>query len=188
MLMAEEIIKTNIDGLAIRINKVIADARGVLCELSPKGFEDDFFSAGIRNLYASIPTQKGIARGGHYHFRQIENLYTLSGTLLWIFADMRPESKTKENVYSVIVGWSAPEESKGLQVFTIDKNQMAQILCPAGVYHIFAPLTDEKAIVIDASSTPYDKTDYVYPDISSLPQVKKILDDFGVKILQEPRS
>ncbi len=183
MHMTAEIIKTNIDGLVIRINKVIVDQRGVLCELAPEGLADKFFSAGIRNLYASIPTQKGIARGGHYHLRQIENLYALSGTLLWIFSDLRPESKTKGKVYSVIVGWSAPEESKGLPIFTIDKNQMAQIFCPAGVYHIFAPLTDEKAIVIDASSTPYDKTDYVYPDISSLPQVKKILDDFGVKIL-----
>lgn len=179
--MAGEIITTSIDGLKIRINKVVGDARGALCELAPKGFEDEMLSAGVRNIYAAVATQKGIARGGHYHFRQVENLYTLSGTLLWIFVDMRQDSKTSGKTFAVIVGWSKPADAKGIQFYTIDQNQMAQIFCPAGVYHIFAPLTDEKAIVVDLSSVSYDKSDYAYPELSSLPDAKKILDNFGVK-------
>lgn len=179
--MTGETINTNIDGLVIRLNKVVADGRGILCELAPKGFEDELFSAGIRNLYASIPTQKGIARGGHYHLKQTENLFTLSGTLLWIFADMREGSSTKGNVYAVIVGMKRPADSKGLPTFVIEQNSFAQICAPAGIYHIFAPLTDEATIVIDASSSPYDKSDYVYPEASSLSKVVEILGNFGVK-------
>ncbi len=179
--MNGEIIKTNIEGLIIRLNKVVKDERGALCEIAPKGFEDELFSAGIRNIYASIPTKKGIARGGHNHFHQIENLYTLSGTLLWVFADVRETSLTKGEVFAVIVGWKKPDDAKGFPVYTIDDGRFAQIYLQPGIYHIFAPLTDEKTIVIDASSTPYDRSDYGYPELSTLPKVKEILDKFGVR-------
>lgn len=181
--MAGEIVKTNIDGLVIRINKVIGDVRGVLCELAPKGLEDEMLSAGVKNVYASMPTQRGIARGGHYHLRQIENLYTLAGTVLWVFCDMRGDSKTKGNVFPVILGWQKPPDEKGVQVLTIDQNKMAQVMVPPGVYHIFAPLTEEKAVVLNLASRAYDKTDYAYPELSSLPEVKKVLDSFGVSII-----
>jgi|SRR3989344_2783071 len=179
--MTGEITETNIDGLIIRMNKVVGDARGYLCELAPAGIHDEFFSTGVKNVHASIATQKGIARGGHYHFKQNENFYTLSGTSLLIFADFREGSKTRGNVYAVIVGNSKPSDTKGLPAYVISENKMAQIYVPAGVYHIFGPLTDEKLIIVSFSSEQYSKEDYAYPKLEEIPKVKKILDDFGVK-------
>lgn len=180
--MVGEIIKTKIDGLLIKLNKVVADSRGALCELAPAGFSDESFSSGVKNIHASIATKKGIARGGHYHLKQNENFYTLSGTALIVFADFRKNSKTTGNVYSVIVGSTKPADSKGLPAYTIDLGGLAQIFVPAGVYHIFSPLTDEKLILVSFSSENYDKADYAYPKPEELSGVKKILDNFGVEI------
>ncbi len=180
--MAGEIIKTNIDGLTIRLNKVVRDEKGFLCELAPKGFEDELLAAGVKNIYAVAATQEKIARGGHHHLRQIENLFALSGTLLWVFADMRKESKSFGNVYAVVVGMKKPEATIEVPFYTIDQNQMAQITAPPGVYHIFSSLTKDVAVVVDASSEPYDKSDYAYTELSELPEVEKILEKFGVRL------
>ncbi len=180
--MPEEIIKTNIDGLVIRLNKVVSDSRGALCELAPAGFSDDFFSTGVKNIHASIATKKGIARGGHYHLKQNENFYTLSGTSLIVFADFRKNSKTNGNVYSVIVGSTKPADAKGLPAYTIDSGSLAQIFVPAGVYHIFSPLTDEKLILVSFSSESYSKEDSVFPKPDELSDVKKILEKFEVAL------
>ena len=181
IFIAREILKTNIDGLVIRMNKVVAGATGALCELAPAGFSDEFFSTGVKNIYASIATAKGSARGGHYHMRQNENFYVLSGTLLWIFVDFRENSKTNGEIFSVITGFAFPKENKNIPAYTIDKNQMAQLFIPAGVYHIWGQLSEEKAVVLAVSSEHYDKTDYAYPKIEELPKVKKILDEFNMR-------
>jgi len=181
--MFGETIKTNIDGLVIKLNKVVSDSRGALCELAPAGFSDGFFSSGVKNIHASIAEKKGIARGGHYHLKQNENFYTLSGTSLIVFADFRKNSKTAGNIYSVIVGSTKPADAKGSPAYTIDSGGLAQIFVPAGVYHIFSPLTDEKLILVSFSSEHYDKADYAYPKTEELSDVKNILEKFEVKFI-----
>lgn len=167
-------IETGIDGLKIKFNKVNSDERGVLCEIA-KPENDDFLKFGIKNIYASIATGKNVPRAGHFHFKNVENFYTLSGTALWIFKDYRKDSPTFGKMFKIILGFNSPEGlSKNIDVVTIDKSQMAQILVPNGVYHIYWPMNDEKVIVLALASENYDEKDYWRADNKEMESINKI--------------
>jgi len=167
-------IETGIDGLKIKVNKVVSDKRGVLCELS-KGETDDFLANGVKNIYASIATGKHIPRAGHYHFKNVENFYTLSGTALWFFKDCRKDSPTHGKEFKIILGFDKSSLSSKMPCLTIDNSEMAQILVPTGVYHIFWPLTEKPVTVLAIASEPYDKKDYGQPAPEEIPKIDKIL-------------
>jgi len=166
-------VETGISGLKIKVNKVVMDKRGVLCELSA-GENDNFLASGVKNIYASIATGKHTARAGHFHFKNVENFYTLSGTALWFFKDCRKGSPTHGKEFKIILGFDKPNVSTKTPFLTIDNSQMAQVLVPSGVYHIFWPLTEAPVTVLAIASEPYDKDDYARPD-SEIPTIDKIL-------------
>ncbi|MFA6436702.1 MAG: dTDP-4-dehydrorhamnose 3,5-epimerase family protein [Candidatus Paceibacterota bacterium] len=170
------IIYTNIDGLVIKLNKVVGDERGYLYEIAPGGNDNELINGKIGNVYSSTATQKGVARGGHYHHKLIEHFYTLSGTCLWIFKDFRDDSKTKGKTFTVLAG----EKDENINIQDVDgyflPESMAQILVPQGVYHVFYPLTDKKAEVLAITNLPHDNDDYVRIDPKKDEDMNKILD------------
>lgn len=177
-----EIIKTNIEGLDIRINKVIKDERGFLTQIPNSVSDDPFLKAGIKNIYVSVAQKKFVARAGHYHNKNIENFFAISGTSLWLFIDCRKESPTFNNFYTVILGSKKPSLESGTPFYTIDESQMAQVLVPSGVYHVFWPLTDEDVTILALASETYDEKDYGRPDLNNYSQIKPHLAKFGINV------
>src|SRR3989338_832779 len=95
-------ISTSIDGLEVVLNKAIGDSRGWLEELVPcVTFNPDFKDC-LGNIYLSVATGKNIARACHYHYRQSELFFTITGAALWVFRDYREESKTFGAVYAAV--------------------------------------------------------------------------------------
>lgn len=177
-----EVVKTNIDGLLIRINKVIKDNRGFLAEIAPLGLEDTFLEAGVKNVYVSVATEKHVARADHFHKKNIENFFTISGTALWLFIDCRKDSPTFNNFYSVVLGYNKPPVEVNAPHYIIENSQMAQTLIPAGVYHAFWPLTEDSVTVLAIASEQYDKDDYGKIDLNNYPEIKEHLNKFGIKL------
>src|SRR3989344_8903749 len=89
-----ERVTTSIIGLEVGLNRAIGDARGWLGELVPGGAANPDVKDGLGNVYLSVAVGKNIARAGHYHFRQSELFFTITGTALWAFRDYREGSKT----------------------------------------------------------------------------------------------
>ena len=173
-----KIIQTPIDDLKIKLNKVIGDKRGYLYEIAPGGNDNELIQGKIGNIYCSSATKKGIARGGHYHHKLIENFCVISGTALWLFKDFRQDSKTYGKVYSFIVG----EKLEGVEElntpFYFLPEALVQVLVPAGVYHVYYPLSDKKVEVIAITNLPHNEDDYV----RFLPQDDEDLKDFLEKL------
>jgi dTDP-4-dehydrorhamnose 3,5-epimerase-like enzyme len=169
------LVKTPIAGLEIELNKVVKDPRGILCELAPGGFENVHMkSHGIRNAYATFALDKS-PRAGHYHHRNIEHFYTLGGTGLWLFKDYRKDSKTYGKTYAVIAGFEKAELDD-VHSFTIEESKMAQLIVPAGVYHVVIPITDKPCLVVALCSEPYDAADYEKILPEDIEEFKPLLD------------
>lgn len=185
------LIKTDINGLFIRLNKVISDARGFLAEMMPGGAQNDFCRGGFKNLYLSVATQKGIARGGHFHKASdsFENFFCVSGLALWFFYDFRQETPTQNNFVIVIVGEKSiadknldPEVAKKTPHRYFLPEVMAQILVPPRVYHTYIPLTDEPVKIVATHSKEYDPADYERIELAKITDSAKVLAPFGIKI------
>ena len=179
--MQTKIISTPIKDLVIYFNKTVGDQRGVFCDMAPGGTDNPIFHDGIKNISASIATQKLVARGGHYHFRLKENIYTLSGTALWYFYDFRPDSPTYQTGYVVILGFDPPKQNINFPTYTISQGSMAQVDLPAGIYHVFWPISDEKVVVAHTGSHDYDPNDYARPTIEEVPGTKEISEELQEK-------
>ncbi len=177
-----EVINTNIHGLSIRMNKVVKDNRGFLAEIAPFGLEYDFLKAGLKGIHISVATEKNVARAGHSHKKNIENFFTISGTALWLFVDCRQDSPTFNKFYSVILGQENPTLETDTPSYIIKDSQMAQVLVPAGIYHIFWPLTDEDVTIIALASEPYNKDDYDKINLGDYPEIKEYLIKFGISV------
>jgi len=175
-----EIIQTNIEGLTIRINKVVKDERGFLAEIAPYA-EDSFLKAGIGNIYVSVAKERNVAKAGHFHKKNVENFFTISGTSLWLFVDCRNDSLTFNKFYTVILG-SKNFPQADTPFYTIEDSKMAQVLVPSGVYHIFWPITDDDVTVLAIASEPYDKSDYEKIDLNNYPEIKNRLEKFEIQV------
>jgi glucose-1-phosphate thymidylyltransferase len=174
--MSTKTINTPINNLKIHLNKVVADERGIYCDMAPGGTDNPFFKDGIKHIHGSIAIKKLIPRGGHYHYHLRENFYTLSGTALWYFYDFRKDSPTYQTGYSVVLGFNPTEKEIDVPSYAITQGSMAQIFIPPGVYHIFWPLTDEKVIVAGTGSLDYDSADYARPEIKEVPGAKEVFE------------
>ncbi|MBI2542909.1 MAG: dTDP-4-dehydrorhamnose 3,5-epimerase family protein [Candidatus Aenigmarchaeota archaeon] len=173
--MSEKNVETTIDGLRIKQGNVIHDSRGFLAELSPTGVQNEFFKAGVKNIYVSTSTKKNVSRAGHFHHKNIENFFTLSGTALWMFVDMRKDSPTYNKLFAVVLGTEKPTFIPQDPVYTIDTSGMLQVLVPIGVYHVYWQLTDTPVTVLAIASEPYDKDDYERIEPKDIPQIQEKL-------------
>ncbi len=180
--MSEELVETSIEGLKIKLGKVVPDSRGLLAELSPAGTAHKFFNSGINNIYISSSEKKHTLRAGHLHYKNIENFYTLSGTALWVFVDLRKESPTYNKIFSVVLGSKSMETNTDDPQYTLDKSQMAQILVPAGVYHAYWQLTDDPVIVLALASQQYDEKDYDRTPPSDIPNIREKVKSYNIVI------
>jgi dTDP-4-dehydrorhamnose 3,5-epimerase-like enzyme len=187
--MLSNLVHTSIEGLIINLNKVVADERGYLAEMMPGGLLNPFCKNGFKNLYLSVATKKGVARGGHYHKSpdSFENFYCVSGVALWFFYDFRQNSKSYDKSEVVIVGEKKIAENINKDLFKKTNHKyflpevMAQILVPPGVYHIYIPLSNEPVKIVATHSKSYDPSDYEKVNIENIPNSDKILSDFGLK-------
>jgi dTDP-4-dehydrorhamnose 3,5-epimerase len=170
-------IKTTIEGLEIILNKVVKDTRGALCEMVPGGSANETVKNGIGNIYASIALNRQ-PRAGHYHLRNIENFFVVQGTALWAFRDYRKESSTFGKSYAVIVGYENVPRHGEIEQYTVENGTMAQVLVPAGVYHVYMPLTEKPTVVIAVASVPHSDDDYVRIDLETIPVIKDVLSRF----------
>lgn len=167
-------LKTPINNLKIHLNKVVGDDRGYFCDLAE--IDNPLFKDGCTHLHASIAMEKGVARGGHYHYKLKENFYALSGTSLWIFHDFNEKSKTYGKTFSLILGFSNKKiNTKGTKSYLIDAGKLAQIEIPPYIYHAFWPLTNEKVVAFVTGTTGYDASDFARPNIEEVPAARKIL-------------
>lgn len=182
-----DIVTTSIQGLDIHPQRVFGDPRGLLAELVPGGAENDVVRAhGIGNIYASIATGKHIARAAHFHFKNYEIFFTLTGTALWLFHDFRNDSPTFGQNAGMVVGFDAPTSPVYHPVYVLDQKHMARVLVPAGVYHAYWPLTDDKVVVATVASEPHDDTDYDKRPPSAVPGFFDILRQYGVDVSRQP--
>jgi len=177
-----DIIKTSINGLEIHLEKVLGDSRGLLAEMIPSGAQNDAVSRGIGNIYASIATGKHIGRAAHYHFKNHEIFFTLSGTALWLFHDFRKDSPTFGKIEGFVLGFDSPEEEIFHPIYVLGQKQMARVSVPAGVYHAFWPLSEEKVTVVAVASVSHDDNDYWRGKPEEVPGFKKELAKYGINI------
>lgn len=182
--MNAKTIAAPIKNVYIHFNSIVGDERGVFCNIAPGGTDNPIFSDGIKNISAPIATQKLVARGGHYHFRLKEHFYTLSGIALFYLYDFRPDSPTYQTGYALILGFEKPKQDLGFPVYAIADGAMPQLEIPAGVYHIFWPLSEEKVVTVHTGSRDYDPADYARPTIEEVPGAKEVFK----KVLQKMRA
>lgn len=180
-------ITTAIQGLEVHLQKTFGDVRGLLAEMVPNGTANPAVQEhGIGNIYTSIATGRHICRAAHFHFKNHEIFFTLTGTALWLFHDFREGSPTFGQNAGVVVGFDAPKEPVHHPVYTLDQKQMARVIVPTGVYHAFWPLTDEKVVTLAVASEPYDDADYDRRPISQVPGFFDILAQYGMDVSRQP--
>ncbi len=178
-----EIIKTEIDGLEIRPQKMVGDHRGWLLEMFPGGMANPAVQPwGFGNLCASVATGKHIPRGGHYHYHDHEIFFTLTGSALWLFYDFREDSPTKGKIEGLITGAAVPPGQIYHTSYTVAEQKFVQVSVPVGVYHVFWPLTDEVVHVIELGSVPYDSADYWRGKPAEIPGFPEILKKYGIPV------
>lgn len=176
------IIKTEIKGLEIQPQKVVGDERGMLAEMIQGGTENPVTAHGIRNIYTSIAVGKHTGRAAHYHYKLHELFFTLTGTALWLFHDFRKDSPTFGKSAGVVVGFEKPNFPVFHDVLTLDQKQFARVVVPAGVYHAYWPLTDEKVMVVAVASQPHDNEDYWRGKPAEVPGFPEILGKYGIVV------
>lgn len=180
-------ITTSIQGLEIHLQKVFGDTRGLLAEMIQGGTGNPVVQEhGIGNIYASIATGTHIARAAHFHFKNHEIFFTMTGTALWLFHDFREGSPTFGQNAGVVLGFDAPTMLVHHPVYTLDQKQMARIVVPAGVYHAYWPLTEEKIVTIAVASEPHDDADYDRRTIKTVPGFLDILAQYGMDVALQP--
>ncbi|MBP9748849.1 dTDP-4-dehydrorhamnose 3,5-epimerase family protein [Patescibacteria group bacterium] len=182
-----DIIPTSINGLEVHLQKVFGDPRGLLAEMIQGGVNNPVTQPfGIGNIYTSIATGKHIARAAHFHFKNHEIFFTLTGTALWLFHDFREGSPTFGQNAGMVVGFDVPTVPVHHPVYTLDQKQMARVVVPTGVYHAYWPLTDEKVVTVAVASEKHDDVDYDRRTIKTVPGFLDILAEYGVDTSTQP--
>ncbi|OGL60982.1 hypothetical protein A3E96_01390 [Candidatus Uhrbacteria bacterium RIFCSPHIGHO2_12_FULL_46_13] len=176
-----ERISTAIDGLTIVMNRAIGDERGWLGELVPGGVSNSDVKDGLGNIYLSVAVGKNIARAGHYHYRQSELFFTITGTALWAFRDYREGSKTFGALQAMVFTDEAKPDGPA-PVYRVGESGMPYVIVPHGVYHVYWALTDTPVRVVCVATTPHDNADYVRLRPDEVPDVSNLLKSYGITI------
>jgi dTDP-4-dehydrorhamnose 3,5-epimerase len=135
--MAENFNEGNIDGVVVRELRTFNDERGWLAEL----FRQDDLSDEFYPVMSYISSTKpGIQRGPHEHVDQAD-LFCFMGPSnfklrMW---DQRPDSKTFNNVMTLLVGEDDPRS----------------VLVPLGVVHAYKNVGNTNGIVINCPNRLY---------------------------------
>lgn len=178
-----EKIQTSINGLELHLTKFIGDSRGFLAEMLQGGFENDLVKeVGVRNIYTSVATGKHIGRAAHFHFKNREIFFTLTGTALWLFHDFREGSPTRGQSWGYIAGLKKPDFEVHQPVYVLEEKNMARVVVPTGVYHAYWPLTDDPVMVVALASVPHDDADYDRRRPAEVPGFSEILSQYSISL------
>ncbi len=170
----------HIQGLEIQPQKVVGDERGFLAEMIQGGTKNAVTDHGIGNIYTSVAVGKHTGRAAHYHYKNHEIFFTLTGTALWLFYDFRKESVTFGETVGVVVGMKKPDFPVHHEIYTLDEKKFVRVVVPAGVYHAYWPLTDEPVMVTAVASEMHDNADYWRGKPSEVPGFTEILAQYGI--------
>lgn len=178
-----EKVDTSIEGLELHLTKFIGDSRGFLAEMLAGGFENPLVrDGGVRNIYTSVATDKHIGRAAHFHFKNREIFFTLTGTALWLFHDFRDGSPTRGQSWGYIAGMKKPDFTVNHPVYVLEEKHMARVVVPTGVYHAYWPLTDEAVMVVALASVLHDDADYDRRKPAEVPCFTDIISRYGITV------
>ena len=137
--MAEIKDSAKIDGVQIVDLVRHSDPRGVFVETFRKGWfpHRDF---GMVQMNASY-SDAGVVRGLHYHHRQIDYWFLVSGKMRVGLCDLRRSSSTR----------------RATETIDLDSNEPRGIFLPIGVAHGFITITD--IVLTYLVDNYYDGTD-----------------------------
>ncbi|HOD75750.1 MAG TPA: dTDP-4-dehydrorhamnose 3,5-epimerase family protein [Syntrophorhabdaceae bacterium] len=130
-----------IDGVAIKMLKVIPDERGRLMEILRS--DDEIFTQ-FGQVYMTT-TYPGVVKAWHYHRKQDDLIACVRGMIKLVLYDDREGSPTRGEVNELFVGDHDPR----------------LVRVPRMVYHGWKCVSLEEAIIINAPTMVYD---YVGPD------------------------
>ena len=128
-----------INGIQVKVLKVIPDERGRLFEILRRD-EPRYFKR-FGQVYCTT-VNPGVVKGWHYHKKQVDNFVCVSGMIKLVAYDSRPGSSTKGQINEFCIGVYNP--------------LLVQI--PPGVYHGFKGLSAPEAVVLNVSTEPYHHT------------------------------
>ncbi|MFH1098936.1 MAG: hypothetical protein V1723_03380 [Candidatus Uhrbacteria bacterium] len=173
---------TPIDGLELHHTKVIGDARGFLAELVQGGSTNSILAPGFGNLYLSVAVGKYTGRAGHFHFKLHERFFTITGSAVWFFHDLRDGSPTFGKSFTCVLGFDRPPEGTPGPEYVLADRDLARTVVPPGVYHGYWPLTDAPVIVLAVTSMPHDDADYDRRKPAEVPGCREALQPFGITV------
>ena len=125
-----------IEGVKVKILKVIPDNRGRLMEIL-RCDDEVFEQFGQVYMTTAYP---GIIKAWHYHKLQMDNITCVLGRILLALYDARKDSSTFKELNDFII---SPTEPKLIHI-------------PKEVYHGFKNIGDSEAIVINTVTNPYN--------------------------------
>ena len=135
---SQEKIKFSNDLLETKKLNVFANDQGYLFEtirIDDKIYEGKFGQVLISVLYP------GVVKGWHLHNKQTEYTTCVKGNIKYV--------AVKEN----------PDGTKNVQVLTIGEKNPLAVKVKTGVWHGYMPLSNQEAIVLHLSDTPFNSKD-----------------------------
>ena len=125
-----------IDGVRMKVLKVIPDERGRLMEMLRRD-DEIFIEFGQTYMTTMYP---GVTKAWHYHRLQSDHFVCVKGMIKLALYDEREGSPTKGIVNEFFLG---------------EHNQVL-VQIPPNVWHGFKNITETEAIVVNVTTHPYD--------------------------------
>ena len=125
-----------IEGVRTKNLKVIPDERGRLVEIL-RNDDDLFIKFGQVYMTTVYP---GVVKGWHFHKKQYNNFFVVRGMIKLVLYDGREKSKTKGEINEFFMG----------------THNAILLRIPPYVHHGFKGISEEEAIIINASTEPYN--------------------------------
>lgn len=143
-----------IEGVQFKALVTHSDSRGFFRELIR--VSDPFFAAGFGQLSHSL-VQVGVVKAWHYHVRQTQWNYPVTGLLQVVLVDTRPDSPTNGEQMEFLCGEGQPEQVYAfppgvLHGYKVLQGPAHMIYVTSGVYD----LDEEGRLPADAASVDYD--------------------------------
>ncbi len=131
-----------IEGVKIKLLKVIPDERGWLMEILRVDDAELFTKFGQVYVSATYP---GAVKAWHFHKHQVDNFACVAGMVKLVLVDTREGSPTQGKVNEFFLGSQRP----------------ALVQVPKLVYHGWKCISLEPSLVVNLTNEPYE---YAEPD------------------------
>ncbi len=125
-----------IEGVIVKPLRVHADDRGYLMEILR---DDDEVYERFGQVYVTT-CYPGVVKAWHAHTKQTDHLVCVSGTMKVGLYDGRPESPTRGETMSLVLGLVRP----------------ALVKVPPGIWHGFTAIGTESAMLLNVPTVHYD--------------------------------